>query len=113
MPFRITHRKQAKRRAKETSAAGKEPVPVTLPPLSDREEIALAILLWKSLRCHGALTDGGTDGRGGRVAGQPTYESVAHGNRAMRLAKLAGVQDEFFALLFSTRLVKVTYEVME
>ncbi len=90
-------------------AATYDPLP---PDMTDRQEIALALVLWKSLRCHGALRI--TGGReGGLNSGDPTYESVAAGDNAIRLAGVCGVKDEFFELLFALKLVKISLTKME
>lgn len=91
--------------SKKRKPVSTHPVPLTVSdPPTDKEELALAIVLWKSLRCHCALT---------AHTSYPTEESERLGEKSIDLAKLAGVKDEFFKLLFAMKLIKVTVKVME
>lgn len=95
------------RRAPTRPREPKPAEPVALGELTGAEELALAIWLWKSLRCHGAF--------GGHRGGEwvPSAESVRLGERAIEMARAAGVGAEFFALLFRLKLVKVVLAEME
>lgn len=83
----------------------KTKVPTLLPPsMSDEDELALALVLWKSLRVHTAF---------GGPGNHPTAESEAHGETAIRLAKKIGVSEQFFAMLFRLNLVTVALKPIE
>lgn len=99
-PSKLTRKRARDKRP--PAAAGLSPEIGT-----DPQEIALALVLWKSLRCHGAFVQNGNS------ASLPTDASVDLGEHAIRLAKQLGVKEEFFALLFELRLVKVTLVPME
>ena len=68
------------------------------PNLTDANEIATALLLWRYV--------------GHRLANGhivPSDESTSRQKRALRLAKLLGVKDEYLALTFSTPVLTVKF----
>jgi hypothetical protein len=99
---KAAHHKSPSKRRQRPALTLPPPLPE---PTTDAEEIALALILWKSLRCHGAL-----GGAGGWV---PTAESVKAGDRALELAKRVGVRDEYLRLMFGMKLLRVSIEPME
>lgn len=79
--------------AKDNRPVEKEPERLT-----DKEEIALALVLWKFWRSRPKFG-------GHRAQITPDMEAVA--NKSLELAKLAGVKKEFFDLLFELPVIRV------
>lgn len=83
----------------------KPPSYPTLPErMTDDEELALALVLWKSLRCHELLT---------RTGQFPTDESMSMEDVASKLARRCGVTKQYYDLVFRLRLVLVSLKPME
>jgi hypothetical protein len=86
------------------------PRPRRLRPLTDKEEVALALLLWKFYRSEYQARGGAAAGMGGNLI---TDRHVDNCLTALRLAKLVGVRDEFLRLMTEIPVMQIRVAELE
>lgn len=104
-PSKYADRKKSGARSRRAAPASFKLLP---PDMTDAQELALALVLWKSLRSH-ALLRAQPDG----TAALPSDDSVDAAEKAIYLATKTGVKDEFLKLMFELRLVRISLTPME